>query len=86
MGMQGKWICVIGRNASHRWKGRWVPQREPKESGQAATTAFSHAFLRQKGLQPAPPGNKKGLGLLPIEILGVERAAEELHQRRNKMD
>lgn len=61
------------------------PQREPKEMGKQQQPYLAMLFPHiNKGFQQAPPGKQKGLGLLPTAVLGVERAARELHQRLNK--
>lgn len=70
----------------------WLAEKRPvdgrasegtKRNRQAVTALLGHAFHGHKGLQQAPRGNAKGLGLPPTAILGVERAARELHQRFN---
>lgn len=79
-GMQSKWMWAIGRKASHGWKG---PERTEGKWA-AAAAASRRAFLWDKRLPLAPPGDQGALGQLATASPGVERAAGELHQNLNK--
>lgn len=53
-GMQSKWMWAIGRKASHGWKG---PERTEGKWA-AAAAASRRAFLWDKRLPLAPPGDQ----------------------------
>ena len=61
-----------------------VPERTEGKWAAAAAAASRRAFLWNKGLPLAPPGDQGALGLLPTASPGVETAAGELHQNLKK--